>query len=230
MTKQEFKQQLAAILRDQTVEIYGAADENPFVSQSFTIDLSTARDVSNPFIIGFPFKCITIKGVSTDSTSNVNIIFNKNDSSISSSSLVVNDVLTADYMFSKGFLSWAAQSGKTITVTVYMNMTYSTGALINSGSVNISPSSAFTALANPALGAAAAAVLIAANTNAKRRTLQNNDTASIFLGSSNVTNSGATRGIELLAGASIEISSSAAIYGYSVAGFAAGGITILEET
>lgn len=230
MTKQEFKQALADFLRDDTTQIYGGNDESPFVAQTFTIDLSTAKSEQDPFIIGFPFKTIVIKGAATDSTSTINVKFNKNDSGISTVPMIVNDVLNANVINAKAFLSWSAQAGKTITVIVYLHANYSSGSLVNSGSVSVSPSSGFKALANPALGAATAAVLIASNVLAKRRTLQNNDTASIWIGPSNVTNAGATRGIELLTGSSTEISSSAAIYGYSVAGFAAGGITVLEET
>lgn len=140
MTKQEFKQALADILRDDTIQIYGGNDESPFVAQTFTIDLSTARDISNPYVIGFPFKTISIKGAATDSTSTVNLITNKNDSGISAIPLIVNDVLNTNTIVSKGFLSWSAQSGKTITVTVFLHANYSSGSLVNSGSSTIRPS------------------------------------------------------------------------------------------
>lgn len=65
--------------------------------------------------------------------------------------------------------------------------------------------------------------------------IQNNDSASIFIGGSTVTNSGATKGLTIAAGAyaNIEVSCdpssrTARVYAYSAAGTAANAITVCE--
>lgn len=206
------------------------ANENAaFEVQTFVLDLSTARTENNPFVIGFPFKSIVFEEAS-DNTVSVNCKFNSNDAGVSVQKYKDNASVVTDRIFSKAFISHAAQSGKSIRVTVYLNAKYESGALINSGTVNVTTPTTAT-LTNPALSATTATLLAASSASTKRVTVFNNDTETLFVGFANtITNSGATSGIPVPAGASIEFENQSAVWGYSVGGASVGQIQVVVES
>ena len=198
-----------------------------FELQTFTIDLTTARTEQDPYIIGFPFKSIAFSDA-TDNSTYVNVKFNKNDSGISTRKFKDNSSLVCDGIFTKGFLSWPAQSGKIITVTVFVRSRYDSGSLINSGTVSVSTNSAATGPTRTTLSAATAASVAAANASRKTIALQNHTGNAVWFGpSSSVSNTGANQGIEVPDKGILYWSNQAQLYAYSVGG---GDITSVEET
>lgn len=83
---------------------------------------------------------------------------------------------------------------------------------------------------NVTVGTSAAAMIILPVTMGQGRAvqIQNNDSASIFVGASNVTTSGATKGHIIVAGQTYQVwvSGGDIIYGISAAGTAAGAVCI----
>jgi hypothetical protein len=83
---------------------------------------------------------------------------------------------------------------------------------------------------NVTVGTTAAAMITLPTTMGQGRAvqIQNNDSASIFVGASNVTTSGATKGHIILAGQTYQvwISGGDIIYGISAAGTSAGAVCI----
>lgn len=192
-----------------------------FKVQTFTIDLTTARTEFNAFPIGFPFKSIVFDQA-TDPSAIVKVKFNSNDAGVSTQLFKDNASVSTNRMFSKAFLYWDAQPGVTINVTVYIDSEYSSGSLINSGTITIGGGLALKdgttfAAAPVTLAAATAAVLLAAATD-RVGTIQNKTGASIWVGGATVTDSGATIGEEIEPNGVFKWRNDAALYGYSVAG------------
>jgi hypothetical protein len=83
---------------------------------------------------------------------------------------------------------------------------------------------------NVTVGTSAAAMIILPVTMGQGRAvqIQNNDSASIFVGASNVATSGATKGHVIVAGQTYQVwvSGGDIIYGISAAGTAAGAVCI----
>lgn len=202
---------------------------------SITQDLTTAVDEKAAIEINFPFKGFFIAKIYTtatgaiDTTSVVNIKLEKKV--VGSDSLECNHNFSydSDAVYSRAFLWFAASAGKTVKIQFYKYGYVRSGTLYGASNTTAVLPSAFP-LSNPVLAATTALSLAAANSLRKRLTIQNNDAASVWIGPSTVTNAGATRGIEILSGGYMEILNTAQIYGYSVLGFAAGGLTVVEET
>lgn len=228
VTKEELLQLIETKNKEIAAQIYNTAINNPFELQVFPIDLSVVRTLANPFVIPFAFKSIAFKN-GTTAQSNCNVQFNSQDSGLSSLNFTSNDNLSSDFMFDSGYITNTAQPGQSIVCYVFTKSSFRSGSYINSGTVQIAPAAAF-AITNPVLVAASATSIIAQNTSRQKITVQNNSGASVWLGGSSVTNSGANRGLEVINGNSVEINSTARWYAYSVAGAAAGGITIVEES
>ena len=83
------------------------------------------------------------------------------------------------------------------------------------GALSVATPSTFEAVDDATLGAATADLILAANANRKEVILSNDTGADIRIGDSTVS---ATKGYKMLSGATMIISTSAAIYGYSVGG------------
>lgn len=227
MDKNELRQIIREENKSQNAQIFLADIENPFQVHTEVLDLGTAVSASNPKVFNFPFKCVAfIKG--TDTSLEVRGVLNSNDSGFSSVPFKNNSSLYSERMFGGLYLSWAAQPGKSVTICLFLNAKFESGSFVNDGTVTIAPSSGLV-VTNPAVTAATATLLIAANTSRKKVTIQNSSTANIFLGGLTVSNSGATAGFILSPGSSTEFQNTAAIYGYSTAGSAAGLITVVEE-
>lgn len=123
-------------------------------------------------------------------------------------------------------IKWTAQAGVTITLFTSRDP--------NVADVDADPpaqlaigASASTIVAAAVTVAAAATAIVAVNAARKQVTIQNNDAASIWIGAAGVT---VAAGLELAAGASFTTDkTTAALYGISAAGTAAGAVRTLEE-
>ena len=223
--------EIRALIREesvkQNIQIFKADVENPFQVHAEVLDLSTAVTADNPKIFNFAFKCIAfVKG--TDTTLEVSGKLNSNDRGFSAVPFKNNSSLYSEEMFGGIYLSWAAQPGKSVTILLFLNAKFESGSFVNDGTVSIAPSSGLV-VTNPAVAAATATLLIAANTSRKKVTIQNSSAANLFVGGSSVSNTGANTGYLLSPGSSINFQNTAALYGYSSAGSAVGLVTVMEE-
>jgi hypothetical protein len=220
---EQLSPELVAQILSQADELKRARVQNdianrPFQVQRLVLDLSTVRLESDPLPISFPFRSIFVQDA-TDTNVSVNFRPTTTDSIQSYFGLKKNDSWNVETAISRGYLHWAAQAGKTITLVFFTDAEFKSGSQIsvNSGGVSIANGDTIST-AVVALSAATASQLFAASSTRKRGLIQNNTGASIWLGPSTVTNAGATIGLEIQAGDTYVHSSAAAIYGYSVAG------------
>lgn len=195
--------------------------------QVYTIPLDTAKTFADPFIIGYAFKTLWLKNA-TDNTTEVSVRFNDKDRVNSEVPLRNNDVVESESLFGSAYLSWSAQPGKTITLIVGVRTSFKSGALINSGTLNLAVPATATGPTRVTLAAATAAVVVAADPATKNAIVQNHTGAPAWYGpSSSVSNTGANQGIEVPDKGILLWSNQTALYGYSVAG---GDVTIVKET
>lgn len=212
--------QILAGDRDKSrARIFESNTQRPFGVQKLTLDLSTAKLETDPFVVNFPFRTFFVQTAS-DNSVEVNFKPVTRDSYQSFFPVKKNDVWSADYPISAAFLHWSAQSGKSITLVFFVDSEFRSGSQIsvNSGGVSINDGSSFEAQTRVTLVATTAAIIAPANSDRKLCLIENNTGADLFIGSATVTNSGATRGIRLAAGDVLEWRNTAALYGYSVAG------------
>lgn len=227
---EEQKRAIIKLFSDQiSAEVFESDVLSPFTFQKITLDLGSARSIDNPLNIPFAFKAIALKNA-TGGTAQIFARFNSQDSGISWLPLDNNDSVNADRMFSGVDLYWVAQAGKTMDVLLFTRAQFSSGSLINSGTIAISPASTISTT-RPNFAAATATSIIAASATRQRVTIENRSAQSIFLGeSSAVTNAGATCGYELPVGGTIEYNNRAQIFAYAAATVAAGDLIVVEET
>lgn len=183
--------------------------------------LATARTQGNPFEIQFPFKSVFVSDA-TDSSVAVNISLHsrENNQIQNAVPLKLNDSFRLSESTSKAFLTWDAQSGKSITLFFFVDSQYDSGRQISvsSGGVAITWGDTVTET-QKTLVAVTAQALFASVSTRKHGAYQNKSGASIWVGSSSsVTSSGATQGFEIPDNAIAEWKSAAALYAYSVAG------------
>ena len=127
----------------------------PKRTQIITLDLTTARDESNPYEVKVPFNSvhcermfITSSGV--DTTGVVKISFDYGDiASISNCKrLNANDAFSVDKEVSKCFLTWTAQSRVSVQLAFMTDIDFKPGATqstITSGSVSTTSASRYPA-------------------------------------------------------------------------------------
>lgn len=189
-----------------------------FEVQKVVIDLTSARLETNPYEIKFPFKSFWVQDA-TDSNVSVSFKPGTVDQYQSAFEIQKNDSWSSDYPTTAAFLHWSAQSGKSITIIFFVSSEFKSGTqqTVTSGGVSITNGDAIST-AVVTLAAATAAAAFAASTTRKRGLLQNNSGASIWIGPSTVTNSGATLGLEVQAGDTYAHNNASALYAYSVAG------------
>jgi hypothetical protein len=214
--------------------IFQGNTQHPFGVQSVTIALDAGNDKSsgnfgNPFKISFPFKSVYLQAA-TDTATYVNLAPDTQDTYQSGIPMKLNDCLVLNSPVSSAFLTWPAQAGKTVTLIFFVSAEFRTGSQlsVSGGGVSINDGSAFT-MTNVSLTAGTAGQVFALNGLRKISTFQNNSGASVWVGLSTVTNSGATRGYEVPAGASFQWRNSAQLYAYSVAG-GTNILALIEET
>lgn len=221
---------VSAVSLKRSSEIRRNSDLNPVKVIRVSIDLTTARSEGNPFPVKFPFSSLRVEAA-TDSLTNCQLSLGS-DAGLQMqnySKLVLNDSMEFDDTINAAFLTWSAQSGKTMTLVFYVDCKFRSGSQLslNAGGVSISEGSAF-AQAIVSLTADRAVEIFSSNANRKVGQFYNDSGASIWVGGSSVTNTGSTKGFEILPGEKFFWKNSSALYGYSVAGFSA--LSTLEET
>lgn len=207
--------------------IFEGTTQKPFGVQTITLDLTTAVLSTNPYKIRFPFRSLFVRDA-TDVYVSVNLQPQSQDSYQSSFAMTKNDGWVADYPVTEAYLYWSAQSGKTITLVFFTDSAFKSGSQISvtGGGVSIVEGSAITGPIRVALSAATAAIIAPALSTRKVAVIQNKTGASLYVGDSTVTASGATEGIEIPDDGIIYWRNTAGLYGYSTAG---GNVHRLEE-
>lgn len=208
--------------------IFQGNTNSPFDVQLMTLDLSTAKLAGAPLKIGFPFKSIYIAD-GTDTTIQIDVQINTQDSFQSSFPMSLNDSWIRDEPTAQAFISWAAQAGKSITIAFFVNSEFQSGKQISvtGGGVSLIDGSSIALGTAVTLIAATAAAIAPALSTRKIANIQNKTGADLYIGDSTVTNSGATEGIKIPNDGLIEWRNTGALYGYSVAG---GKVSRTEET
>lgn len=194
------------------------SQNNPFTVQKLTIALDAARDVNNPFTVKIPHKSFYIQDA-TDVNVTIDVQLQSQDQINSSFTVRKNDVLTYQKIMPQINFSWAAQVGKTITIIFFSDAEFKSGSQISvtGGGVVINEGTSFTD-ARQTLAAATAALVFATDSTRALGVIQNLTGAAIWVGSSTVTNTGATTGFEVPMNGLFEWRNTAALYAYSVAG------------
>jgi hypothetical protein len=210
-------------------EIFEGTTRSPFEIQTLVLDLSTAKTVQDPYIIGFPFKSLFVRDA-TDATVNVSLKPQTRDSFQSGVTLRLNDSLDFDVQQSSGFISWAAQSGKSITLVFFVNAAFKSGSQVaqSAGGVAIIDGTSYTDTAATTV-ATTEQLVFALDSTRKKGTIQNGTGGSVFVGKTGVTNTGATRGFEILPGETFYWRNTASLYAYPMAA-STNGLFLRSET
>lgn len=210
-----------------SAEIRQATDSKPFQMQKIVLDLTTARLEGNPYKISVPLRSIYVQTAS-DSITTVNMAVNSDDSQSIQNAvpLKLNDAFDFGFQVASVALTWAAQTGKSITIFLFTDASFRSGSQLSlsAGGVSINDGTAFDN-DTVTLTAATATVLFAADTTRKSGTYTNETGADIWLGDSTVTNSGATKGRLLASMQTVTWRNTAALYAYSVLGTTTAVIT-----
>lgn len=209
---------LADALLKQDAEVFRGSTEQPFEVQVINLDLTTARTPENPYPIRFPFKSVFVR-TATDSTVSVDLRVQTQDSYQGKASLKLNDSLIFGQQQASAFLSWEAQSGKTVSLIFFVSAEFRSGSQVSqtAGGIAIIDGSSFTQSV-VALTAATATQIVAQDTTRKQLTIVNETGSDVWLGASTVVNTGASRGLKLVTGGVYIWRNTAALYGYSVGG------------
>lgn len=212
---------------ERAAQIREADIKNPFEIQKYVFDLTTAKDEFSPFNIGFPFKSISFEDGSDNGTY-VEVKFNSNDSGGTKKKFQTNSGLSTDRMFSECFISWPAQSGKSITCYVYLTSKYVSGSLINSGTVTTSNPSVLAGPTRVVLSAVTATIIVPADTTNRNAIVQNKTGADLYVGGSTIgAVGGVSEGLLVPVNGLYYHQNTAALYGWSVAG---GNISYVRES
>lgn len=213
----------------QAAELMESRDVRPNNFQKITLALDTAATSQNPYKIPIPFRSIFV-GLATDPSVKVSLALHENspmalDNAIP---LALRDSYSSSKAIAVSYLTWTAQAGKTISLwlSVDGNITSGTQISQNAGGVSINSGSSAT-LNQKTLAAASGSLIFAVDTTRKQGTFINDSGADLWVGvASTVTNAGGTKGIKIADGGAFSWQNTAALYGYSVAGFT---LSTIEE-
>lgn len=194
--------------------------------QVFAVDLTTARPEEQALAVPFAFRSLYLR----DATDNNCFLYLKPysmDTHEGSSKMRNKDLWeSGDFPCPKAYLWWPAQSGKSITLEFHVRSRVVPGNA--QVSVSNTDGSSATSFAYKSVTTTAAA-LLAADTDRKISTIQNQGSVSIYVGGSTVTApSGAAPGIEILAGASLQWRNTGALYAIT-ASVTNAAIAVMDE-
>lgn len=206
------------------VELRGAqsfrdSTQKPFGVQVIPIDLSVARDESNPFTLKLPYKSLYVESA-TDLNTTVFFRPTTIDSFQGSMRLRDNDGWATNNVVNEANFHWEAQPGKSMRIVLLVDSEFRSGsfAVQLSGGVRVSEGASYQPQARVTLLASTADIVIPANAARSVCTLENNTGADIFLGDINVATSGDDRGIRLPPGGLLNWKNTSALYGISASG------------
>lgn len=209
--------------------LYASSVGNNQEARVVTIDCTTAKLSTDPYVIGFPFRSFVVISA-TDSNVTVNLKLSTQDSYQDSIPLKKGTALTLPYPIGKGFIDFTAQAAKSITILFLVTGEFRTNILdlVNSGGVTISQGSTV-ATSTVSTVTSTAAALLALDTARKNTTIQNQGSIPIFIGGATVTvSTGASPGIQIDPGVSLEWKNTAALY--AVATGTNANIAVMAET
>ena len=210
--------------------IFEGSTQRPFQVQKMVIDLTTATLSTRPLKIGFPFRSLYVQDA-TDVLVNIDMQIGTQDSLQSPFTIKRNDVWTHEFAVSEAYLSWSAQSGKTITLVFFTDSEFRSGSQISvtGGGVSIVDGST-SSTSRVDLTAATATSVLTANSSRKVATIQNKTGADVWFGGSSVSSTGANLGLKVVAGGSLVFRNTGTLYAYSVLGGTGdNGLLIFEE-
>ena len=203
---------------------YGRPQSQHVITLTSTA-LGTAAARGSEFKIGFPFKAVYVRSA-TDSNVQVSlVVHSKEENQVANAvQLKLNDQISFEEPVGDAYLIWPAQTGKTMTLIFFVDADFRSGQQISvsSGGVSVTWGDTNTE-AVTTLTAVTAGAILASNSNRKHAVIQNNTGADLFIGSSSSVDDGsggggANIGVKIPAGQIFEWKSTAALYGYSVAG------------
>lgn len=210
-------------------EALRSAHERPRNVLVVTLNLTTERTEGNPFRIPFPFKTVFARDTSGDTSANVDLMLHSNDAAAYANrvNLKLNDSFSLPTVVAEGYLTWSAQSGKTITLYFAIEGEFRSGQQLSltAGGTSITDGSTFS-VAAATLAAATAGAIVAQDTSRKAATFVNESGADLWIGGASVSNTGANKGVLVAAGEKVVWRNTAALYGYSVAGTT---LTVMSE-
>lgn len=218
MTEETAREILNAVKEKRDAQLFQNKSNTPFAVQKLVIPLDVARNENAPYTINVPFKSFWVQAA-TDVNVTVNVRLLSRDTYSSSFAVSKNDAYSHDDICSEMHLDWAAQSGKSVTIILFTKGEFRSGSQISvtGGGVFLSEGTSFTP-AIQTLAAATAAVVFSQDSTRALGVIQNISGASIFVGPSTVTASGATRGEEVPNGGLFEWRNTAALYAISTPG------------
>jgi len=202
--------------------------QRPFSVQIQTIDLSSARLITDPYSIRGQFRSLYIQEA-TDTYANINVLLGSRDSVQSAFKMKQNDSIAMSQPINEAYLYWSAQAGKTLTFVTFTDVEFRSGSQISvtGGGVSIVDGSTITGPTRVTLSATTATIIIPANSTRKKVTLENKTGAVLYIGGSTIgAVGGATEGISVSPGGTVIWSNTGALYGWSVAG---GNVHYVEE-
>lgn len=219
------------VLRSFLTQFYSqtrySSDTIPFRQQRFVIPLDRndpttglpRGTVSNPYKLGFPITALRVEDA-TDTNTTIKVSLNGDSTQQLENYTVMrkNDVLKLDQNTSAVFLTWDAQSAKTITLIAYVDVMFESGTQLSTiaGGVNITTGSGMTPQTPVAVTDTATAIL-AADSSRKNAIIGNPRNSGVDMwisGTSGVTDeAGILPGILLEPGDYYEYQGQGAIYG-----------------
>lgn len=228
MTTEVAQQVLGALINLRDAQLFRNTKDNPVSIFPITLDLSTAKNVNAPQVIGFPFRSFYVADA-TDTNVIVQMKVNSNDEQQGKFPIRKNDAWSGDGFSNKAFLSWDAQPGKSMTIIFFLDSSFQSGSQISvtGGGVSIVDGSSVSIPAAVTLSAATAGIIAPALSTRKLATIENTTGADLYIGDATVDGSGAGRGLKIPAGAFIYWRNTGALYGYSAAG---GDVHRIEES
>lgn len=124
----EASQVINANRRVDQAYIEQAQSNAPDLIRKVTIDLTTAATLGNPKKLSFAYRSVYVSEA-TDSSVTVDLYVNSDKSSVEGFPLSSNDSLSFDHSIKNAFLTWSAQSGKTITLIFILDGEFRPGSL-----------------------------------------------------------------------------------------------------
>lgn len=213
--------------------IRSSSDLRNRVQLRIPLALDTARTDTNPLIIENPFTGFYVEAA-TDSDVSVKIAFTSDESQNLSQYTTIkkNDSASATMgIFRRALLTWAAQSGKTMTIVFYLGVDLRPGSLnsVITGGVTVITGDAWV---STVVAVSTVTQIVAASSTRKMATIGNPRTSGVdlWIGGANTVDAegGATPGILLEPGDYYEYRGQGAIYGITTG--AVVNVTVQSES
>lgn len=196
------------------VQVMNATKTNRDQLYTFDITLDNAVKASeSTYRIEKPFKGISFED-GTDKDTFVYVVFDAALVGKSYKKFKQNSGLNCETMFNGCTIYFPAQTGKKITCTIYYDCEYTSGSLINSGTVSVSPSSSGAEIQVNGVTAATTGTISTSDPTQKGVYVQNDTSDDLWVQFSSSPVNG--KGRRLTAGAGQFFATTAALYYYAV--------------